>query len=58
MTERMCIDCWRRDNLTFTQRLDPAYIKPGPKYRCALHRAQYEADLPRPDHTERTDRAA
>ncbi|MTE16028.1 hypothetical protein [Nocardia aurantiaca] len=55
MTEPVCIDCWRRDNLTFAQRLDPAYVKPGPKYRCAMHRAQCEADGRGP---ERTDRAA
>ncbi|MEV6101371.1 hypothetical protein [Nocardia sp. NPDC051981] len=58
MKEPVCIDCWRRDNLTFAQRLDPAYIKPGPKYRCAMHRAQCEAEGIGPDHTERTDRAA
>ncbi|WP_162958260.1 hypothetical protein [Nocardia yunnanensis] len=55
MKEPVCIDCWRRENLTFAQRLDPAFIKPGPKYRCATHRAMYEADVPgaeRIDHDE------
>ncbi|QIS12140.1 MULTISPECIES: hypothetical protein [Nocardia] len=47
MDNLVCIDCWRRDNLTFAQRLDPAYITPGPVYRCPTHRALH--DDPRGD---------
>ncbi|MGW4244447.1 hypothetical protein [Nocardia sp. NPDC004722] len=57
MTEPVCIDCWRRDNLTFTQRLDPAYIKPGPKFRCAMHRAQCEAEGLLPERTDHREAA-
>ncbi|NNH74693.1 hypothetical protein HLB23_33410 [Nocardia uniformis] len=39
MKKLVCVDCWRRDNLTFKQRLDPAYVTPGPAHRCALHGA-------------------
>jgi hypothetical protein len=42
MKEPICIDCWRRDHLTFVQRLDPAYVKPGPVHRCAMHKAYFE----------------
>ncbi|QLY30507.1 hypothetical protein [Nocardia huaxiensis] len=42
MDERVCVDCWRRDNLTFVQRLDPAFVKPGPVHRCAIHKAYHE----------------
>ncbi len=38
MNELVCIDCWRRDNLSFAQRLDPAFVTPGPVHRCAMHR--------------------
>ncbi|RDI54204.1 hypothetical protein [Nocardia mexicana] len=38
MDKLVCIDCWRRDNLTFVQRLDPAFVTPGPFHRCAAHR--------------------
>ncbi|MFE3190819.1 hypothetical protein ACFXHA_17545 [Nocardia sp. NPDC059240] len=57
MSEPVCIDCWRRDNLTFTQRLDPAYIKPGPKFRCAMHRAQCEAEGLLPERTDHREAA-
>ncbi|WP_330180267.1 hypothetical protein OHB26_28130 [Nocardia sp. NBC_01503] len=42
MDEPVCMDCWRRDNLTFVQRLDPAFCKPGPAHRCAMHRAMFD----------------
>ncbi|MFI5782296.1 hypothetical protein [Nocardia sp. NPDC051570] len=42
MDKLVCIDCWRRDNLTFAQRLDPAFITPGPVHRCAIHRTLHE----------------
>ncbi|NUS42682.1 MAG: hypothetical protein HOQ24_03150 [Mycobacteriaceae bacterium] len=35
----MCRDCWRRDNLTFAQRLDPAYIRREHRHLCDEHRA-------------------
>ncbi|QIS18652.1 hypothetical protein [Nocardia terpenica] len=47
MDKSVCIDCWRRDNLTFAQRLDPAFITPGPAYRCPTHRRLHE-DLHKP----------
>ncbi|MBL1078272.1 hypothetical protein JK358_28080 [Nocardia sp. 2] len=43
MDERVCVDCWRRENLTFAQRLDPAFVKPGPVHRCAIHQAGHDA---------------
>ncbi|UGT41479.1 hypothetical protein LTV02_37055 [Nocardia yamanashiensis] len=52
MDEPVCMDCWRRDNLTFAQRLDPAFVKPGPVHRCAMHRKL------RDEHLERGDKAA
>ncbi|WP_330253230.1 hypothetical protein OG874_01030 [Nocardia sp. NBC_00565] len=39
MNNVVCGDCWRRENLTFAQRLDPAFIRPGFAYLCAEHRA-------------------
>ncbi|MEC3915757.1 hypothetical protein VMT65_28015 [Nocardia sp. CDC153] len=57
MKEPVCIDCWRRENLTFAQRLDPAFIKPGPKYRCAIHREMYEADVPGAERVDRDEAA-
>ncbi|MFF0491003.1 hypothetical protein ACWDSJ_17275 [Nocardia sp. NPDC003482] len=42
MNEPVCIDCWRRDNLTFVQRLDPAFVTPGPVHRCVPHRTAHE----------------
>ncbi|MCU1646174.1 MAG: hypothetical protein JWN03_6449 [Nocardia sp.] len=42
MNKSVCIDCWRRDNLTFVQRLDPAFYRPGPVHRCAMHRALHD----------------
>ncbi|MVU75834.1 hypothetical protein GPX89_01075 [Nocardia sp. ET3-3] len=52
MKEPVCIDCWRRENLTFAQRLDPAFNKRGPKYRCPIHREMYEADVPGADRID------
>ncbi|MGK8486388.1 hypothetical protein [Nocardia asiatica] len=37
MDKLVCTDCWRRDNLSFAQRLDPAFISPGPVHRCPAH---------------------
>ncbi len=42
MNELNCGDCWRREHLTFTQRLDPAYNRRSPRYLCPDHRAQRE----------------
>ncbi|TQM30168.1 hypothetical protein [Nocardia bhagyanarayanae] len=39
MSEFACGDCWRRENLTFAQRLDPAYIRRGNGQLCEEHRA-------------------
>jgi hypothetical protein len=39
MNELVCGDCWRRDHLTFAQRLDPAFIRHGSRYLCPEHRA-------------------
>jgi hypothetical protein len=39
MSDFVCGDCWRRENLTFAQRLDPAYIRRGYLYVCPEHRA-------------------
>lgn len=39
MNTVVCGDCWRRENLTFAQRLDPAFIRPGFAYLCPEHRA-------------------
>lgn len=39
MSEFACGDCWRRENLTFVQRLDPAFIRHGYRYVCDEHRA-------------------
>ncbi len=53
MDKPVCTDCWRRDNLSFAQRLDPAFIAPGPVHRCALHLTLHE-DLPGgPGHAPR-----
>ncbi|GAB4583771.1 MULTISPECIES: hypothetical protein [Nocardia] len=52
MDEPVCIDCWRRDHLTFVQRLDPAYITPGPVHRCAMHRRHLEDLRKGPESTE------
>ncbi|WP_067674237.1 hypothetical protein [Nocardia miyunensis] len=38
MNELVCGDCWRRDHLTFAQRLDPAFIRHGSRYLCPEHR--------------------
>ncbi|MFR9749723.1 hypothetical protein ACL02S_01660 [Nocardia sp. 004] len=48
MDELVCIDCWRRDNLSFAQRLDPAFITPGPVHRCPMHLALRDDLLGRP----------
>ncbi len=40
MNELVCGDCWRRDHLTFVQRLDPAFIRQGYRYLCPDHLAQ------------------
>ncbi|MEV6769913.1 hypothetical protein AB0N05_14930 [Nocardia sp. NPDC051030] len=40
MSEFVCDECWRRDNLTFAQRLDPAFIRPGRRRVCEEHRAR------------------
>lgn len=53
MDERVCVDCWRRDNLTFVQRLDPAFITPGPVHRCAMHRAVRDELRKGPESTPR-----
>ncbi|MBF6181662.1 MULTISPECIES: hypothetical protein [Nocardia] len=53
MGEPVCVDCWRRDNLTFAQRLDPAFVTPGPAHRCATHRAFLEDLHKGPEHTPR-----
>ncbi|MEU8894550.1 hypothetical protein [Nocardia sp. NPDC048505] len=42
MNNLPCGDCWRRDNLTFKQRLDPAYIRRGYLHLCDEHRASQE----------------
>jgi|GEM_PF-5389184 len=42
MNEPVCGDCWRRDHLTFVQRLDPAFIRRGHRYLCPEHNAQRE----------------
>jgi hypothetical protein len=39
MSDFRCGDCWRRENLTFQQRLDPAYIRRGYAVICEEHRA-------------------
>ncbi|MCP2277522.1 hypothetical protein SAMN04244553_2946 [Nocardia amikacinitolerans] len=39
MSEYACGDCWRRENLTFAQRLDPAFIRRGSGHLCEEHRA-------------------
>ncbi|MBF6331670.1 hypothetical protein [Nocardia transvalensis] len=48
MDKLVCSDCWRRDNLTFAQRLDPAFVTPGPVHRCAMHRNLRDELLERP----------
>ncbi|MFI9503096.1 hypothetical protein [Nocardia sp. NPDC052566] len=40
MNKLVCGDCWRRENLTFVQRLDPAFIRTGHVHLCAEHRAR------------------
>ncbi|MEV0250821.1 hypothetical protein AB0H76_29795 [Nocardia sp. NPDC050712] len=42
MNKIACGDCWRRDNLTFKQRLDPAYVRRGYLLLCDEHRASQE----------------
>ncbi|GAA5073542.1 hypothetical protein GCM10023319_07000 [Nocardia iowensis] len=42
MSEFACGDCWRRENLTFKQRLDPAHIHRGHRQLCEEHRAKRE----------------
>ncbi len=49
MSEFACGDCWRRENLTFAQRLDPAYIRRGSGHLCDEHRAsRNESRVPAP----------
>ncbi|WP_174183587.1 hypothetical protein [Nocardia barduliensis] len=55
MDEPVCTDCWRRDNLSFAQRLDPAFISPGPVHRCAAHLTQQQEP---PGDPGRTPQAA
>jgi hypothetical protein len=40
MNEPVCGDCWRREHLTFVQRLDPAYNRRAVRHLCPEHRAQ------------------
>ncbi|WP_157574452.1 hypothetical protein [Nocardia jejuensis] len=42
MNEFICGDCWRRENLSFVQRLDPAFNRRGQRflYLCAQHQAE------------------
>ncbi|WP_280448441.1 hypothetical protein [Nocardia brasiliensis] len=40
MAEPVCSDCWRRDNLTVAQRLDPAYNRPRSQWLCPEHWAE------------------
>ncbi|QIS02569.1 hypothetical protein F5X71_09755 [Nocardia brasiliensis] len=43
MSDFACGDCWRRENLTFAQRLDPAHIRRSSRfYLCEEHRAKRE----------------
>ncbi|WP_433680152.1 hypothetical protein [Nocardia sp. CA-119907] len=49
MNNVVCGDCWRRENLTFAQRLDPAFIRPEFAYLCAEHRACRAETLGRTD---------
>ncbi|MFG1792237.1 hypothetical protein [Nocardia altamirensis] len=43
MTEFACGDCWRNENLTFAQRLDPAHIRRSLRHLlCDEHRARQE----------------
>ncbi len=49
MNTVVCGDCWRRENLTFAQRLDPAFIRPGSTYLCPEHRACRDETLGRPE---------
>ncbi|MET7767335.1 hypothetical protein [Nocardia sp. NPDC005366] len=48
MNTLVCGDCWRQENLTFAQRLDPAFIRPGFRYLCAEHMALQDELLGRP----------
>lgn len=64
MKEIVCRDCWRRENLTFAQRLDPSYVATGPAGLCTEHRARRDELLrghrraPRQDHqAKQTDPA-
>lgn len=52
MDKWVCVDCWRRDNLTFVQRLDPAYVTPGPAHRCAMHMAIRDELRKGPENTQ------
>ncbi|MGN2640866.1 hypothetical protein ACWEKT_14205 [Nocardia takedensis] len=47
MNTLVCGDCWRQDNLTFKQRLDPAFIRPGNRYLCPEHSARHDELLGR-----------
>ena len=60
MNEPVCGDCWRRDHLTFVQRLDPAYIRRGHRFLCPEHRGQREELLRQADyhHTPTREQAA
>ncbi|GAA1647503.1 hypothetical protein GCM10009764_81220 [Nocardia ninae] len=42
MNEFACGDCWRRENLTFRELLDPAHIRRGQRQLCDEHRAKRE----------------
>ncbi|MFI6046394.1 hypothetical protein ACIA8C_32580 [Nocardia sp. NPDC051321] len=42
MSEFACGDCWRNENLTFAQRLDPALIRRSMRQLCEEHRAKRE----------------
>ncbi|WP_156371044.1 hypothetical protein [Nocardia arizonensis] len=48
MNTLVCGDCWRQENLTFAQRLDPAFIRPGIRYLCPEHMARQDELLGRP----------
>ncbi|PXX60340.1 hypothetical protein DFR70_110180 [Nocardia tenerifensis] len=42
MRDTTCGDCWRIENLTFAQRLDPALVRRGQRHLCEEHRAKRE----------------
>ncbi|MEU0542145.1 hypothetical protein [Nocardia sp. NPDC005978] len=55
-----CHDCWRQENLTFVQRLDPAFARTGLWRLCRKHQALRDelAGRDHGEHDSSTGRAA